>query len=400
MTCAPAANLSEAGSVLQIELVESLDGLDALTPAWLELLELGASGYSVHNDPRMIADQTKLDPNQEILIFVIRQGKQLVCVAPFRVCREQFRMALSVWTLNVASARVLRLIGDEVVLDRAANWSECVSLVLQELKSRRDEFDYWDISGATWYDDWVANRRKGGRRDGFLRPMIVRRTVNHRIQLPQTADEYCAMLSPSTRQNLRRTTRRFLEKNNGRIVKCSTPDDVPRLLDWTQQIRANSWQGRTFSRLDSGCDSLRDLLAEIAKHGWLRSYVLFDGDQPVAYEHGYVYRHTYYGLECAYDSRWISAGPGSIVLFLAIQDLIEKESTNTLDFGVGDMPYKQTFGNWRQDLTALRLVPANAWRFAFAVQQWVDSIEIQFRRLLVYFHVDRLVRTWVKRKRS
>lgn len=383
-----------------VSLVDDADALARLTPAWERMVEEGASGASPLNDPRVIAATLASQPALAPRLAVVRRGERIVCVAPFYVQDGRFPLSFSVWRVAAPKARLLRLFGEEVVFAPDADRQESLDLVFGAIQQRRRDFDFVWIDGLRQEEELAAvgaSLPAAAARCG-METFVLRREVNHRVRLAATADEYAATLGSSTRQNLRRSMRRFFEASDARFAVVSTVEETPRLLEWMAQIDANSWQGKTFARPNRVGGAYGRLVEAVAERGWLRSYVLLKGDEPVAFEHGFLHNGTYFGQECAYDSRWSSAGPGSLVIFHALQDLITSCGARLVDFGVGEAPYKRSFGNETRVADVICCTRRGGWRRLVAAQKLLEVAERRGRQALTATGLDRVVRKWVKHK--
>ena len=398
MTVAVRYNQSATTLSFRAKCIETVDELRELLPDWVAFLDRGTIGHHVENDPRMIFLALRQDPALKPLVVVIWKNDHIKCIAPFYLQDGRFKMEISVWQPISLRARILRIFGEQFVFSHDADQRDCIAIVLDVLQARKPAIDYLCVFGLKRCDGlWLhgIDQQLFQSRLQMI-PRVMRSEKNHQIQLPENLDQYLASLSPSTRQNLRRTTRRFFEDGRARVVKVDQPCDVAKLLDWLDQIHCNSWQGRTFRRSSRNSDSQRRLLEDVATQGWLQSYVLLHDEQPVAFEHGYRYRGVYYGLDCAYDQNWSSAGPGSILIFLVIQELMTEGGVTALDFGFGDMPYKRSFSNLEHDAATVYFVPRNRWRLILKLQTILNSTYDVLRAALVRLRIDRFFRKLIK----
>jgi CelD/BcsL family acetyltransferase involved in cellulose biosynthesis len=381
--------------------IDSADELRNFAPEWMEFLDRGTVGHHVHSDPQMIAHQLHPDRAVEPRIVVVWSNGKIACVAPFYRQSGRFQLEFSIWKMLSLPARALRLFGERIVFSQDADQRGCLEIVLETLRARRLATDYLRVDGLERCDPlWRHGIDARMSLDCLnMAPVAMRSEKNHRVNLPETFDQYLATLSPSTRQNLRRTSRRFFDDGQAKIAKITQPSDVDRWIEWRDQIDQQSWQGRTFQPSRDNSELKRSLILHAATLGVLQSYVLLHDDQPVAYEHGYHYRGIYYGLDCAYDQTWFASGPGSVLMFGVIQDLIEERHTTVLDFGLGDMPYKRSFGAMESEASTVFFVPRNRWRYILRLQTMLNSIYDGVRNALVRLGLDRLVRKLVKRRK-
>src|SRR5262249_49779291 len=81
------------------------------------------------------------------------------------------------------------------------------------------------------------------------------------------------------------------------------------------------------------------------RHGWLRAYVLFGDEKPIAYAIGYLIERRFQYEQIGYDPELARSSPGTYLLSRIVEDLIESKAADLLDFGSGDADYKRLFGN-------------------------------------------------------
>jgi len=91
--------------------------------------------------------------------------------------------------------------------------------------------------------------------------------------------------------------------------------------------------------------AFRNNLETWARHGWLRGYVLYAADRPLAYAIGYLSERRYQYEQIAYDPEYNRLAPGNHLLLAIVADLVESGVADVLDFGRGDAEYKRSFGS-------------------------------------------------------
>jgi CelD/BcsL family acetyltransferase involved in cellulose biosynthesis len=123
------------------------------------------------------------------------------------------------------------------------------------------------------------------------------------------------------------------------LLRISEPAEVAAFIQAAQQISARSWQGE---KLDT---SKSERLSYCAKQGWLRSYMLTGNGQPVAHFIGRQSDGVLYADDTAFDSRIAELSPGKILWLKVIEDLHAGGDFRWLDFGSGDIGYKQFWAN-------------------------------------------------------
>lgn len=188
----------------------------------------------------------------------------------------------------------------------------------------------------------------GGMLEGYA--AIERGRATHRlVELPESFDDYFAALAKKTRTNLRRGTRFLDELFGGHELRTYTsPDQVEDLARAVEVVVKKTFHYHLLGQdLTRANDAFVRNLASWARHGLLRSYVLWGGETAVAYVIGYVVGRRYQYEQIAYDPdpAVARASPGNYLLSRIVCDLISSRAASVLDFGSGDAEYKRVFGN-------------------------------------------------------
>jgi CelD/BcsL family acetyltransferase involved in cellulose biosynthesis len=177
----------------------------------------------------------------------------------------------------------------------------------------------------------------------------------HLVELT-TFDAYLKAMSSKARANVRREVRCLNEHANGKLAlrRCIAPEQVAEFLRHTVTVSERSWQHRTL-----GADALSDktnsaYFEGLARRGLLHSYLLMADQTPCAFVIGYCYGGVFHYAEVAYDEAFTEFSPGTVLLYLILEDLHKSQGTKTLNFGIGDATYKRRFGNLeREDVGCL-----------------------------------------------
>jgi CelD/BcsL family acetyltransferase involved in cellulose biosynthesis len=169
------------------------------------------------------------------------------------------------------------------------------------------------------------------------------RGVHHVIDLPRSMEAYLGHFSAKTRSTWKRKTRK-LESEAGplSLVVYTRPDQVMELLATVEPVSRKTYHYHLLGRdLSPRNENLSRNLTRWAHRGWLRGYVLFAGQRPIAYAVGSVARRRFsYDLP-GYDPELAAHSPGLVLLLRMIEDLITADVADLLDFGGGDAGYKQ-----------------------------------------------------------
>ena len=172
-----------------------------------------------------------------------------------------------------------------------------------------------------------------------------------RMSMPGGLEEFLASRSKNTRKDFRRTLNRLPKKFPDKVKICvyKTLTEVPRAIEDAVYISRNTYH----IPLGSGfVDTFQThaLLKMAAAKGWLRLYVLYIDNEPVAFEYILKNGRIGYGEATAYDPKWQKWNVGTFTLLKAIECLSEEGDVDYLDFGFGGAQYKRSLCNdfWQE----------------------------------------------------
>jgi hypothetical protein len=207
----------------------------------------------------------------------------------------------------------------------------------------------------------------------------------HTITLAPTFREYLSKFKPNTRRKLEGRVRRLRDEGGGRLdlVRIESACDVEHFVDAAAAIAEHTWQKR---RLDLGIDKGAQygaFLRRCAENGILRSYLLRCGDSYCCFVIGYQLQGVYYYVQIGFDERWARFSPGTVQLFLLLEDVIRYRPAQRLDFGHGDWDFKRLFGTEHLDeASALLLKKTLLNRFRVASHASCYGLVRGLKRLL------------------
>lgn len=93
-------------------------------------------------------------------------------------------------------------------------------------------------------------------------------------------------------------------------------------------------------------EQTREILRVKAQKGWLRTYVLYGGDRPLAFWIGDLIHGTFGGNFTGYDPEIAKYSPGMYLMTKVIEDFCNGKDAEVtkIDFGTGGAPYKAALG--------------------------------------------------------
>jgi hypothetical protein len=220
------------------------------------------------------------------------------------------------------------------------------------------------------------------------------------IALPQTFDEYLKQLGSRTRSDLNRNFRKLKEHvNNALLVKCYTDTlGVTEFLASAEVISKKTYQWNLLGRGLRDLERFRSQLTSAAGRGWLRCYVLYCREQPVAFMVGYLHRGRYYSTDIGYDPEWTSWSVGNVLHCEVVRDLIEKASSAKLFDFMGDRPtHDRLSNNVFEEEAAFYLFPKSLGSTALYLSlRLTDKLSILLSHILETLHLKTRIRKLVR----
>jgi len=109
-------------------------------------------------------------------------------------------------------------------------------------------------------------------------------------------------------------------------------------------------------------EDFRAALRDLARAGRVRGYLLYAEGRPVAYLYAPMYRDTGILLysHLGYDPNYERLSPGTVLQYLAIEDMFREGNLKMFDFLEGETQQKQLFGRHHAlcaDVYTLRPTP-------------------------------------------
>lgn len=196
---------------------------------------------------------------------------------------------------------------------------------------------------------WVQGRAVGAfdlgvSRSGQWLCYVPRIEKLHYVRVTGGFDTYLNRWNSKARYNLKRSVRKLLDRNPGGVLEiAAAPDLMEGFLREAAAISQTTYQSRL---LQSGLqydEILVEQMRTLASRGEARGYLLRDQGRAIAFAwcSGSGLRLTYDVVGYLEDAAPLS--PGSVLLYLIIEDLFRLGRFQVFDFGVGDAPYKQMF---------------------------------------------------------
>jgi hypothetical protein len=187
-------------------------------------------------------------------------------------------------------------------------------------------------------------------KQGFKTEIIMGDSCPYQL-LPKDYDSFLAKLGRRRRESIRRKFRKVKKQFEIRLETIHLSEFVDHAFSNIFNIYTKSLRGKQSNRGFANSDYFKfhkEIAQLFAEHRWLRIYILWFDEVPVAYIYGYLYNNVFWYYQTAFDLEYQKYGPGSIALQMTIESVIN-EGAKEFDFLRGDEAYKFHFAeNIRQ----------------------------------------------------
>lgn len=341
---APQREAAEELLVRPLPVAAALSG--AVRSEWNDLNAANASAYAQYASPEWVEHLEATRPDKVLApILVQRLANTLAGIVPIVRCNYDLSCVVRghvLWSWRVPAVAVLGIdpcipaevaTHDSVFAAISASDPDAEAIYLHSLPTSSFCWSYLRSS------PWI--------RDHFLLHVAAGPRPLHLLQLPSSFDDFVYSFPRKKRYNLARQVRMLRDHVGGdlRLQRVDTPAHIAMFAEAARSMLRQS-DARMGLLPDIVADARKaDELADAARRGLLRSYVLFAGDAACAVVLGYMWRHIFHYAEVAYHPRFSAFSPGTVLLYLMVGDLIAHQPPRLVNFGIGDAGYKRTFGN-------------------------------------------------------
>lgn len=251
-------------------------------------------------------------------------------VSPLRV---RFKFLLGEWVLSEWRLALLPL--QREASTELQNWPVLDNLLLSSLPA--------DVAGYQLRRTAVDRFPRGVSRQGEWLCYSPRQECLYFVNLAGSFDAYLQLRSPKSRQNLKRSVKRFADKNPEGFQIFTQPESMAEFHSAAVSISQQTYQ--TFM-LNAGLPDTPEYLSLMqrkALQGDARGYLLRENNRPVAFAWCTGQNDAVTYQIVGYLPEYAAMSPGTVLLYLIIQDLFAQGKYRLFDFGPGSAFYKEFF---------------------------------------------------------
>jgi hypothetical protein len=152
-------------------------------------------------------------------------------------------------------------------------------------------------------------------------------------------DTYLATFSAKSRSGVRRKVKKFAKETGGELIwkTYRTPSEIDEFYQKAIPLSEQTYQQKMFGAGLPDSSEFRSLMRKLSEDDQLRAYLLFVGEEPVAYlycpiSEGVV-KYAYLG----FLDEFRSLSPGTVLLWIALESLFVEGIHKIFDFTEGGL---------------------------------------------------------------
>jgi len=165
------------------------------------------------------------------------------------------------------------------------------------------------------------------------------------IEMNTTFSDYSAKFSSKTRSTLKRKVRKY-EKSCGGNIRWETyshPEHMREFFRLAREVSVLTYQERLFDGGIPDSEPFIENAIALAFEDQIRAYILFDGDVPVSYLYCPVNKGVLTYAYLGYNPAYSKLSVGSVLQWLALEQLFDESKFCYFDFTEGESPHKRLF---------------------------------------------------------
>ena len=346
-------------AAIETHVIEDAAGFEQLRPEWNELLEASNSNGLFLTWEWLFTWWKHLSDGRRLHIVTVREGRQLVAIAPLALRPPSLTRLLPFQALEFLGSGIIGSDYLDFIIRRGKEREACRTLadylsreklVLELAQLSKDSCVAAEIAARLHQGGWSL----AGAQTNVC-PFI--HLAGHSWQ------SYLATLGSKHRYNFDRRVKVLMKKFDLRLEQVLSGEQRRQALESLIDLHNRRWQDRRGYSEAFYTPSLLAFHEELSRlaleQGWLRLFILRLSGHPVAALYGFRYCRTFYFFQSGFDPAYGKHSVGLVTMGLTIKSAIE-EGVEEYDMLHGDESYKLHWARQVRALERLELYPPGA----------------------------------------
>jgi CelD/BcsL family acetyltransferase involved in cellulose biosynthesis len=369
-----------------IEKITARQDLDQLEGSWNTLLEESASNSLMLTWEWLTSWWDVFGQGRELYVLVVRDGKQIIGIAPLLVRAVQHYGVLPYRRLEFLAS------GEDEADEICSEYMDFIIRSGSECEVLSAVFEYLLKDEQSWDEMLLSDISERSPNLPLLEKLCDAYGIKHGITCKQVAfylplqqdwESFFNKLPKNLRRNIRRD-RQVAKLGGGKLRLVDRIEEFEENFEALIQLHQSRWTslGKPGVFASEKFTRFHRLVApKLLSRGWLKLFVLSLSGKPVSALYNFAYNNRMH----YYQSGFIREGgqlcsPGVLLHSYAIEKAI-KEGFSEYDFMKGEVSgYKTRWGGQTRCIVRLRMAKAQSKEFIYGVTtKLVDGLR-QIRR--------------------
>ena len=322
-----------------VRVLRSLEELASVRDAWCEHQWHPWGDYDYYVG-QTACKEGYVRPNT----LVVEEDGRVVALVAASVHDDLMPWRLGSLVLLRTRARTLQVGTGSILGDCSGDRAEAVAEELMRTLEQ-GEFDLLHLQQIPGEQELLSAVRR--RASPLARDRFPRSSGGGILELPASWDDFLKSRSRSSRKGLRSSINRIRRELGPelRLTCLRRPEELETLIADSVAVAQLTYQ-ETLGVGFRDRPQTRRLLEHAAEAGWLRGYLLYIGDRPIAFWHGLLYRGTFLIRDTGFDPELSELSPGTYLLSRVVEALCEDPDCQRIDFGAMQAEYKRRFSSY------------------------------------------------------
>ncbi|WP_367850203.1 GNAT family N-acetyltransferase [Rhodoferax sp. WC2427] len=329
---------STANTDFSTELVETGPLDPAIQRAWEGFLAISKSPEKVFQTPEyfaFISQNPVKSSSQELVVARNAHNQEIVAVLPLRTGRRSLPLNIGNFTFLYLHLRTVALLGSVPMGAASPEMLDALIDFIFKSFPSKNTIAMQSLPKDSDFYQYLRNSKSIRKKYGFFVKDGWRDC--HTTPLPDSFETYLSHFKAKKRYNLNRQLK-LLEKNSGplELVRIDKPEHVPELVAAMKKL-VSAQMLKSFLNENQ----FTDLARKKIKLG----YILKCSGIPCAVIIGIQSKGTYHIHNILYDQDKAEYSPGTSILHLAIEDMIDNLKISLIDYGYGSPEHSHQSSN-------------------------------------------------------
>jgi len=339
-----------------IKIINTSENFEKLRSDWNALLEASEANCFFLSWEWLFTWWRHLADGRKLFIVTLQGDAGLEAIAPFSIRPPRWGRLLPFQALEFLGPGMVGSAYLDLIIRRGRE-NEAIDALAEYLSRERLVLDLTQLKSGL-----CQARRLAGRLENQGWGYVEEKTeICPFIDLSgQSWSSYLATLGSQHRYNFQKKLRKATREYDLKFEKTDSEEQRQKNLSLLIALHQMRWRDRSGESHAFHLPALRafhqDLSCLALERGWLRLFILWLGDRPVAALYGFRYHSVFYFYQSGFDPDYAKQSVGLVAMGLAIKAAIE-EGAEEYDLLHGAEAYKFHWARGAHDLGRLELYP-------------------------------------------